>query len=151
MILTFVFSIFYFFCHNISIHWRKIYSFGTFKVIIGNCHLKIVKIFLCKDLKSRLVSFVRDTIPYSCTEHELGGTHKIIHYIFQRWHQGIFVYQIKIDFFISNNLDSYVFSNKVNLSSHILYFVVLLPKIWFIVNFKEQDWTRRTSDECSVK
>ena len=45
----------------------------------------------------------------------------------------------KINFFISNDLNSNISSDEINLTSHIVKFVVLFPGSSFVIDFEEEN------------
>lgn len=91
------------------------------------------------DLKSWLVGLKGNTISYSCTKHHLGALHKVEHAILQLGHERLLVDLIEVDFLIGGNLDSNVASNEVDLTSHVVEFVVKLPETCLFVDFEEKD------------
>lgn len=91
------------------------------------------------DCETWLVCFVGDGKSDEFTNHHHGATHEVIHHIFESWHQRFLAHQEEEYFFICDNLESYVSSDEVDLSSHIVNSVVLFPKISLFVDSEEQN------------
>lgn len=98
-----------------------------------------------------LVCFVGYTISDSCTKHEIRALHVVVHHVFKRRLESFFVYHIKVYFFICDNLNSYITSDEVNLSSHIVKLFILHPKVCFFIFFEEKNWTWWSYNESLVK
>lgn len=94
-------------------------------------------VFSCVDLKPRLAGFKCDSKPYSCTKHHLRTRHEIIHAIFKCWQKRLFINQVKVNFLICRNLDSYVSSNEINIASQVFKLMVVGPVACFTVNLEE--------------
>lgn len=69
------------------------------------------------DLNTRLVGLECNTISNSRSEHHLRALHEIVHAILKLWHKCLFVDEIEINSLISNNLDSNITSNEIDLTS----------------------------------
>ena len=69
------------------------------------------------DLNTRLVGLECNTISNSRSEHHLRALHKVVHTILQLWHKCLFIDEIEVNSLISNNLDSNITSNEVDLTS----------------------------------
>ena len=87
------------------------------------------------DLDSWLIDFVGNTVPDSRPKHDGGALDKVIHDIFEFWHEGLFVYQVKEDFALCSYLDANIASDEVNLATHVINFVILHP---FTINLLEK-------------
>lgn len=85
-----------------------------------------------------LTSLVADSESYSTPEHHLRAFHKVIHTVLQCWHKCFLINHIEVDHLIRNDLDSNVASDKVDLTSHFINFVVLGPLVCLGVYFEEQ-------------
>lgn len=103
------------------------------------------------DLESGLIGLERDSVSYSGAEHHLGALHKVVHTIFQSWHESFLVDQIEINSLIRGHLDPDVTFDKIDLASHLLKVVVLLPKASFFVNFEEKDGAGGSNDQSLVE
>lgn len=105
----------------------------------------------CVNLESGLVGLVSDSEPNSGSKHHLGALHVVIHHVLKSWLEGLFVNKIEVNSVISDDLDSYVSSYKVDLSSHVVELLVLGPETCLFVNFEEENGARRSHDQGLVK
>lgn len=69
------------------------------------------------DLNTRLVGLECNTISNSRSEHHLRALHEVVHAILKLWHKCLFVDEIEVNSLISNNLDSNITSNEIDLTS----------------------------------
>lgn len=85
----------------------------------------------------RLTCFESDTVFDSGAEHQGRAVDEIVHDVFELWEQRDFVYQIEVNFAFCCDLDSNVTSDKEDIASHVIDFVILYPFSLFTVLLKK--------------
>ena len=98
-----------------------------------------------------LILLVRNTVSHLTSEHHLVTSHIIIHNIFQVWHVGHFVNQVKVDEIVGRYLYPDISFDKIDEPSH-SDLMILGPFHLFCVRvfhlLEEKDATGATADEC---
>ena len=98
-----------------------------------------MKVLPCVDLEAWLICFVGNTIADSGTKHHLGALHEVVHHVFKSWLKRLLIDEIEINFLIGCDLYSHVSANEIDLTSHLLELVILLPVACFFINFEKED------------
>jgi hypothetical protein len=70
--------------------------------------------FSSVDIKRLLIGFVGNAISYFASKHHLTAVHIVEHYVFEYWLKSDRVDEVKVNFFISGDLNSLVSFNEVN-------------------------------------
>ena len=96
-----------------------------------------MEILSCVDLKTGLVGLKCNSVPNLGTKHHLGTLHEIVHAILERWHEGLLVNQVKVDFLICSNLDPDISPYEVYLASHVIELMILFPQSSFLIYFEK--------------
>lgn len=135
-------SNFSFMSNDILMPWWKINSMWTFVVSRVNCNLEVLKVFSLINSEARLPVLICNTISHSSTKHHYRAIKIIIHWIFKCWFKSILINHEKMNVEIGDNLNSYITSDEVNLSSHVLKFFIHFPFSSFMINLKELDVAR---------
>ena len=100
---------------------------GAFETIAINTNFKIMVIAPGEYFEIGLTCFESDTVFYSGAEHQGRAVDEIVHDVFEVWEIRDLVDQIEVNFSFSGDLDSNVTSNKEDVSSHVIDFVILNP------------------------
>ena len=108
-------------------HGFDLNGFGPLEVLAVDLDFEVVHVLSLIDIEASLVVLVGNTIPDSLSEHALGALHVVIHEVLQLWLEGLFVYQVEVDVFLSRHLDPDVSLDVVNETSH-FNFIVLGPR-----------------------
>jgi len=137
--------------HDIRFHVGKITSYRSLIVLGRNGNFEVVEILSRVNLEPRLVCFKGNSVEYSSTEHHLRARHKVIHAILKSWKKGFLVDYVEENSLISSHLDSNIASDEVNLSSHFLESVILLPEASLRIDFKEKNGAGRSHDQSLIE
>lgn len=124
-------------CHDITFLRFKIDSLCSFKVFFSLKNFEVMVVLLGIESKARLTDLDCDSKSNERSEHHYGTAHIVIHYVFKLRLKSFFIHNEKVNFFICNDLNSYVSSNVENLTLYILL-VVLHPFICLKIFLEEQ-------------
>ena len=140
-----------FLSHDIGFHIGKIASNRSLIVLGGDGNFEVVEILSGVNLEPRLVCLEGNSVKHSSTEHHLRASHKVVHAILKSWNECLLVDYVEVNSLISSDLDSNIASNEVNLSSHLLEPVILLPEASLLINFEEEDGAGGSDDQSLVE
>jgi hypothetical protein len=121
----------------VSFQLWDVNSKSTFIIILINGNFKIMKELACVYCKTRLTSLVGECVENLLANHHHGAVHEVPHARFKSGHQCFLVNKVKVDILICDNLEPDVAFDEVDLASHIVDAVVLLPEACFIVDPEE--------------
>lgn len=129
-------------CHDVTFLRFKIDSLCSFKVFFRLKNFEVMVVLLGVESKARLTDLDCDTKSNEGSEHHYGTAHVVIHYVFKFRLESFFIHNEKVNFFVCNDLNSYVSFNVENLTLYILL-VVLNPFICLNIFLEEQHgaWT----------
>jgi len=113
-------------------------TIGTLIVVGGYSDFEIVEKLSSINLKAWLICLESDTISDPGTKHHLRALHKVVHAVLQPGHKCFLIDEVEVDFLICCNLYPNVPSDKVDLPSHVIEFMVLYPETCFFMDFEEQ-------------
>lgn len=123
---------------------------GTFKVLSHNINLQIVHILTLINIKRSLIRFICYSISYPWPKHHLVTAHIVIQHIFKLWHEGVFVYDVEINYAFCCYLNSNIAFDVKNEATD-FDGVEKLPLFFFghVINdlFKEIDVARASDDQ----
>ena len=120
-----------------SIHALNMKAVGAFKVVFYNVGCEAMSELSCIDIEACLIVFVCDAEFDFWSEHHLTTIHKIEHDVFQNWHHGFSVYEVKVYLLIRGNLYTFVAFDEVDKTPDVEC-MILNPKLVFfdlIINF----------------
>lgn len=93
------------------------------------------------NVERSLVGLVGDTVLDFGAKHHLVAAHEVVHDIFKRWLEGLWVDQVEVNELVSGDLDPLVSFDKVDEASD-FKLVVLLPllfiRVFFILEYFEE-------------
>lgn len=78
------------------------------------------------NIKTFLIGFIANSVAHPASKHHLIAFHEIIHDVLQLGHEGLPIYQVKVDDLGRGDLDPLVAFDEVDEASH-FYLMVLLP------------------------
>jgi hypothetical protein len=110
-------------------------------------------VFSSINVKSSFISLISNTVSYLGAVHHITALHEVEHDVFKSGYKCLLVYQIEINFIISNNLDSYISFDVVNKSSClnlIITFPVSFIGIFVKFHFEEINRTRTSANQCFI-
>jgi len=101
------------FTYNILVKCTQVYSMGTFIVSFWKASGKIVRVSTSIYSEPWLTCLVCYTISNVWSKHHLRTFHKITHNIIKNWFQSLSVDSIKVNLFISGDLEGIVAFDKI--------------------------------------
>lgn len=141
-------------CDNKRVMFFKFDSDRAFKVLWNDRNSEIVFILSSVNVETSLINFVSDTIFHFGTKHHLVTSHEVKHNILKCWLERLRINQVKVNFVIGCNLNSFISFNKENKSSsikHIILFPFFDILVFFIDNlFEKQNLTGTSGNQSST-
>jgi len=93
------------------------------------------------NVEGPLIGLVSNTILDFGTKHHLIASHEIVHDIFKRWLESLWVNQIEVDELVSGDLNPFISLDKINETSNfklVVLFPLLFVRILFILEYFEE-------------
>ena len=112
---------------------------SSFVILEVNPHFEIMIASSGVDGETWLACLVADQELHELTYHHHGAVHKVVHHIFTGRHECLLIDQEEVNLLICDNLKPDVSLDEVDLTSHVLDLVVLLPLSAFWIDLEEQD------------
>jgi hypothetical protein len=117
----------------------EIDSLGAFIVLCVDGYFEVMVVLTGPNSEARLAGFIGHTVSDCLTEHHHRTLRVVVHSVLKLWEESLLVDLVEVNHFVSNNLNSLISSDEIDLSSSVGQLIIFLPKASLRIDLEEKN------------